>query len=55
MGKARMMGAFAPYTPNSKMDKRYNRKAYALRKEITNATPKAGRTGGNNGKKTNLC
>lgn len=42
MGKAKMMGAFAPYTPNSKMDMRYNRKAYERRKDIAdNATTKA--------------
>lgn len=42
MGKARMTGAFAPYTPNSKMDMRYNRKVYERQKWIAdNATPKA--------------
>ena len=42
MGKPRMMGAFAPYTPNSKMDMRYNHKAYEQQKRIAeNATLKA--------------
>lgn len=42
MGKARMLGAYAPYTPNSKMDMRYRRKQFERQKEIAdNATHKA--------------
>lgn len=42
MGKARMMGAFASYTPNSKMDMRYRRKQFERQKEMAdNATLKA--------------
>ena len=42
MGKARVLGAYAPYTPNSKMDMRYRRKQFERQKEIADsATPKA--------------
>ena len=42
MGKARVLGAYAPYTPNSKMDMRDRRKQFERQKEIAdNATPKA--------------
>lgn len=34
MGKARMYGAYAPYTPNSKFDMRYRRKVYEKKKEF---------------------
>lgn len=34
MGKARMYGAYAPYTPNSKFDMRYRRKTFERRLEI---------------------
>lgn len=34
MGKARMYGAYAPYTPNSKADMRYRRKVYEKKKEF---------------------
>ena len=45
MGKARMMGAFAPYAPNSKADMRYRRKQFERQKQIAdkfadNATSK---------------
>lgn len=41
MGKAKMVGAFAPYTPNNKADMRYRRKAFERQKQTTdNATPK---------------
>ena len=41
MGKARVLGAYAPYTPNSKMDMRYRRKQFERQKESAdNATPK---------------
>ena len=41
MGKAKMLGAYAPYTPNSKADMRYRRKQFERQKEIAdNATPK---------------
>jgi hypothetical protein len=42
VGKPRMIGAFKAYTPNNKMDMRYNRKAFERQKEIAdNATSKA--------------
>ena len=34
MGKARMYGAYAPYTPNSQFDMRYRRKTFERRQEI---------------------
>lgn len=40
MGKAKMLGAFAPYTPNSRADMRYRRKAFERQR---NATPKGQR------------
>lgn len=41
MGKAKMLGAFAPYTPNSKADMRYRRNVFERQKQIAdNATPK---------------
>ena len=44
MSKAKMYGAFAPYTPNRKMDERSNRKGYGRAKLLAdNATPKAER------------
>lgn len=44
MAKARMMGAFAPYTPNSKMDMRYRSKQFQKKKEAAdNATPREDR------------
>ena len=42
MGKAKMLGAYAPYTPNSKADMRYRRKQFERQKEIAdNATARA--------------
>ena len=42
MGKAKMMGAFAPYTPNNKMDMRYRRKQFERQKWMAdNATHRA--------------
>ena len=42
MGKAKMLGAYAPYTPNSKADMRYRRKQFERQKEIAdNATFRA--------------
>lgn len=46
MGKARKLGAFAPYTPNSKMDMRHKQKFYEKGQESMarcNATPRAER------------
>lgn len=44
MSKPRMCGGFAPYTPNRKMDERFNRKGHARSKLLAdNATPKAER------------
>lgn len=44
MGKPRMIGAFKPYTHNSKMDMRYRSKQFQRQKEIAdNATPKEDR------------
>ena len=44
MSKPRMVGAFATYTPNSKMDSRFNRKGYERAKlQSDNATPRAER------------
>ena len=44
MGKPRMYGAFAPYTPNRKMDERFYRKGHEKRKLLAdNSTPKAER------------
>ena len=37
MGKAKMYGAYAQYSPNNKADLRYRRKA--LEKKITARTP----------------
>lgn len=42
MGKARMLGEYAPYTPNSKMDMKYRRKQFERQKWIAdNATARA--------------
>ena len=42
MGKAKMLGAYAPYTPNSKADMRYRRKQFERQKWIAdNATDRA--------------
>ena len=42
MGKVRMYGAFAPYTPNRKMDERFCRKGSMRAKLLADsATPKA--------------
>ena len=38
MGKAKMYGAYTPYSPNSKADLRYRRKA--MEKKIADRTPK---------------
>ena len=44
MSKPRMYGAFAPYTPNNKMDARFNRKRHEREKQMADsATPKAER------------
>ena len=44
MGKAKMVGAFAPYTANSKADMRYRRKEFERQKQLAdNATSKAQR------------
>ena len=41
MGKPRMYGAFAPYTPNNRADARFNRKGYGRCKQIAdNALPR---------------
>ena len=41
MSRARMLGAFATYTPNRKMDARFNRKQYERAKRLAdNATPR---------------
>ena len=41
MSKARMLGAFAQYTPNNKMDARFNRKQHERAKLLAdNATPR---------------
>ena len=41
MSKARMLGSFASYTPNHKMDARFNRKQYERAKlHADNATPR---------------
>lgn len=34
MAKPRKYGAYAPYTPNSKIDMRYRRKTFERRQEI---------------------
>ena len=44
MSKARMMGAFAKYTPNNRADARFNRKGYDRTKQkADSATPRAER------------
>ena len=44
MGKPKMCGAFAPYTPNNRADARFNTKAYMRKKQqADNATPKEDR------------
>lgn len=44
MGKARMYGAFAQYTPNNRADARFNRKGYEKGKRTADgATPRAER------------
>ena len=41
MSKARIYGAYAPYTPNNRMDSRFNRKGYERAKnQADNATPR---------------
>ena len=44
MGKAKLVGAFAPYTPNNRADMRYRRKAFERQKQLADsATLKAQR------------
>lgn len=44
MSKVKMYGAFAQYTPNRKMDERFNKKGFGRSKLLAdNATPKAER------------
>lgn len=44
MGKPRMYGAFAPYTPNNRADARLNRKGYGRAKLMAdNALPRSER------------
>lgn len=44
MSKARMNGAFAPFTPNNKADARFNHKAYMRKKQqADNTTPREDR------------
>ena len=44
MAKPRLCGGFATYTPNNRMDARFNRKGYDRAKQIADsATPRAER------------